>query len=101
MLATKLWPASFGVCTLPPSQRLHHRFAKLVVNSTNDEKIYPEMAGLYAPKELRRHLKISLCELGTQCVGILCLHALDLSVLFKDAIREVNVLYKEGKFKKP
>lgn len=38
------------VMSTPPIKGLHHRLAKLIVNSTDDEKVYSEMAGLYAPK---------------------------------------------------
>ncbi|KAJ8118785.1 hypothetical protein OPT61_g312 [Boeremia exigua] len=72
-LATKVWPSSFGV--------------------------YPEVAGMHAPRELRKHFETSLRELGTDSVDIFYLHAPDRTVPFAETMREVNEFYKEGKFR--
>ncbi|KAF2821842.1 aflatoxin B1 aldehyde reductase member 2 [Ophiobolus disseminans] len=63
-------------------------------------KVWPEEAGWHAPSQLRKHLNISLAELGTDSVDIFYLHAPDRTVPFEDTLAEVNKLYQEGKFKK-
>lgn len=62
-------------------------------------KVYPEVDGMHAPDELRRHVEISLSELGTSCVDIFYLHAPDRTIPFTDTMCEVDKLYREGKFK--
>jgi aflatoxin B1 aldehyde reductase len=53
-----------------------------------------------AQAQIRQHFEMSLSELGTGCVDIWYLHAPDRSVPFEETMREVNELYKEGKFKR-
>lgn len=92
-LATKVWPTSFGVCFL------YRPFA--VTKTDTVSQVYAETPGMHTPAELRKHFGTSLRELEIDCVEIWYLHAPDRSVPFKDTTREVNELYKEGKFKKP
>ncbi|PSN73282.1 aflatoxin B1 aldehyde reductase member 2 [Corynespora cassiicola Philippines] len=63
-------------------------------------KIYPEIAGMHAPNQLRKHFETSLKELGTDSVDIFYLHAPDRTIRFEDTLQEVNKLYVEGKFKR-
>ncbi|KAH7076013.1 NADP-dependent oxidoreductase domain-containing protein [Paraphoma chrysanthemicola] len=62
-------------------------------------KVYPEVPGMHAPAELRKHFETSLRELRTECVDIFYLHAPDRNVPFEETMRSVNDLHKEGKFK--
>ncbi|RVX72196.1 hypothetical protein B0A52_04400 [Exophiala mesophila] len=61
-------------------------------------KCYPVNPGDHAPAKLRATLEKSLEELGTNAVDIFYLHAPDRSVPFEETLKEVNELFKEGKF---
>ncbi|KAH8702551.1 NADP-dependent oxidoreductase domain-containing protein [Talaromyces proteolyticus] len=63
-------------------------------------KSYPQIPGAHRPANLRKDLETSLSELGAEQVDIFYLHAADRSVPFTETLKEVNMLYKEGKFKK-
>lgn len=61
-------------------------------------KCYPSNPGDHAPAKLRATFETSLKELGADAVDIFYLHAPDRSVPFEDTLRELNDLFKEGKF---
>ncbi|KAL2801874.1 NADP-dependent oxidoreductase domain-containing protein [Aspergillus granulosus] len=61
-------------------------------------KWYPLQPGFHKPEVLREKLDESLRELGTDTVDIFYLHAPDRSVPFVETLKEVDRLYREGKF---
>jgi len=71
-----------------------------------DTKLYPtegkgpmfKDAYSHRPEDVRRGLMESLKALGTDKIDMFYLHGPDRSVPFEDTLREVNELYKEGKF---
>ncbi|KAJ8594686.1 Aldo/keto reductase [Rhizopogon salebrosus TDB-379] len=73
--------------------------AKLdVKDATIDTKVYPVNPGDHSPKKLRSIFLTSLQHLKRDKVRVLYLHAPDRSVPFEDTAREINNLYKEGRF---
>ncbi|KAH0832879.1 Aldo keto reductase [Lanmaoa asiatica] len=66
--------------------------------ATIDTKVYPVKPGDHLPENLRNTFMTSLKCLKRDKVRVLYLHAPDRSVPFEDTVREVNNLYKEGKF---
>lgn len=97
-LATKVWPTSFGVRYVSnPDVTVHHHRPNATLT---EQQVYPEVEGMHAPAELRKHMETSLRELKTDCVDIFYLHAPDRSIAFDDTMREVNELFQEGRFKK-
>ncbi|KAH7916042.1 NADP-dependent oxidoreductase domain-containing protein [Hygrophoropsis aurantiaca] len=63
-----------------------------------DTKVPPRPPGNHAPEALRAAFLKSLQTLKRDKVRVLYLHAPDRSVPFEDTAREMNELYKEGKF---
>ena len=62
-----------------------------------ESRVYPVKPGDHTPENLRNTFLTSLRSLKYDKVRVLYLHAPDRSVPFKDTVREVNNLYKEGK----
>jgi aflatoxin B1 aldehyde reductase len=62
-------------------------------------KAFPFNKGDHSPELLRKQFMESLKALESDCVDLFYLHAPDHSIPFIDTLREVNNLYKEGKFK--
>ncbi|KAF8434122.1 NADP-dependent oxidoreductase domain-containing protein [Boletus edulis BED1] len=67
-------------------------------DATIDTKVYPVKPGDHSPVNLRNTFLTSLQHLKRDKVRVLYLHAPDRSVPFEDTLRELNNLYKEGKF---
>ncbi len=58
----------------------------------------PSAPGEHLPKRICAAFETSLRELGRNILDIFYLHAADRSVPFEETLREVDKLYKEGKF---
>lgn len=54
---------------------------------------------MHSPKDLRESVETSLRELQTDCVDIFYLHAADRSLPFTETLKEVDKIYREGKFR--
>ncbi|KAF8837488.1 Aldo/keto reductase [Paxillus ammoniavirescens] len=67
-------------------------------DATVDTKVYPVNPGDHSPENLRNTFLTSLKYLKREKVRVLYLHAPDRSVPFEDTVREINNLYKEGRF---
>jgi len=75
-----------------------------------DTKLYPTKGSAighmnmepisHSPEDLRKHLKASLDALGTDSIDMFYLHGPDRSTPYIDTLRELNELYKQGKFKR-
>jgi aflatoxin B1 aldehyde reductase len=62
-------------------------------------QLYPVKGGMHSPSSLREAVDASLKELQTDSVDTFYLHAADRSTPFADSLKEVNEMYKEGKFR--
>lgn len=72
-----------------------------------DTKLYPHKAAAkgvpvitHSKEDLRTFLDIQLKALNTDCVDMWYLHAPDRTVSFEETFGAVDVLFKEGKFKR-
>jgi aflatoxin B1 aldehyde reductase len=71
-----------------------------------DTKLYPNKGSptagslqySHSPEDIRKGLMDSLKALKSDKIDMFYLHAPDRSVPFEDTLREVNALYKEGRF---
>ncbi|KAI0826485.1 Aldo/keto reductase [Trametes gibbosa] len=54
----------------------------------------------HSPEDLRKHLDISLKALNTDSIDLWYLHGPDRGMPYEVTLKEVNNLYKEGKFKR-
>ncbi|KAI0046105.1 Aldo/keto reductase [Auriscalpium vulgare] len=63
-----------------------------------DTKIHPWVPGRHTPAGLRATIGLSLAALHPHKIRTYYLHMPDRSTPFEDTLREVNELYKEGKF---
>ncbi|KAI0064628.1 Aldo/keto reductase [Artomyces pyxidatus] len=66
--------------------------------ATIDTKIDPDQPGGHEPKALRASLDVSLKALLPHKICVYYLHMPDRRVSYEDTLRQVNTLYKEGKF---
>ncbi|KAJ7026375.1 Aldo/keto reductase [Mycena alexandri] len=65
-----------------------------------DTKLYPAGAVTHSAADLRKFIEIQVKALKTDCIDLWYLHGPDRKTPYAETFKEVNELFKEGKFKR-